>query len=263
MKLHAIMTTINMSVEIDLNGKVALVTGSARGIGLAIAKALAEAGADVILSDVLEEKDEAVKNALTEIEKYKRAKYLRMDVSNFEDTNRVAKAVLEEFGKLDILVNNAGVNRDRLLKDISKEDWDMVINVDLTGVFNVTKAFIDHMVSRQSGVIINISSIVGLDGNVGQSNYSAAKAGVATFTYTIGKELARYNIRAVAVAPGFIKTRMTASIPDKLRERFTKGIPMRRFGEPKEIAKVVRFLASDEASYITATVVRIDGGYHL
>jgi len=253
-----------MAYTIDLSGKVALVTGSARGIGLATAEALAEAGADVIISDILPPDDEVVKKAIETVGKYgTKVKYYKMDVTNFDEVNDVAKKVLEEFGKLDILVNNAGINRDALFKKMSKEDWDLVISVDLTGVFNVTKAFIDYMLEKGSGVIINISSIVGLDGNIGQANYAAAKAGVLGFTYTLGKELAKYGIRVVAVAPGFTRTRMVEAIPDKIKQRFLDAIPMKRFADPKEIASVIRFLASDEASYITATVVRVDGGYHL
>jgi len=253
-----------MGCTISLSGKVALVTGSARGIGLATAEALAEAGADVVISDILPPGDEIVKKALETVDKYgTKVKYYKMDVTNFEEVNDVAKKVIEEFGKLDILVNNAGINRDALFKKMTKDEWDLVVNVDLTGVFNVTKAFIDHMLERRSGVIVNISSIVGLDGNIGQANYAAAKAGVIGFTYTLGKELAKYGIRVVAVAPGFTRTRMVEGIPEKIKQRFIEAIPMKRFAEPKEIASVVRFLASDEASYITATVIRVDGGYRL
>jgi len=242
-------------MEINLKGKVALITGACGGIGLATAKVLGEAGAKVIITDVFDRDSEAVRSALDAVE----AEYFKLDVSDFEDAQRVAKEVTD----VDILVNNAGITKDRTIKKMTFQEWEDVIKVDLTGVFNVTKAFVERMIERKSGVIINVSSIVGLDGNVGQTNYSAAKGGVATMTYTLGKELARYGIRVVAVAPGFIRTRMVEAIPEDVREKILSGVPMRRFGEPEEVAKVIRFLASDEASYITGTVIRIDGGTHL
>ena len=249
-----------MTCEINLEGKVALITGACGGIGLATAKAFADAGAKVVITDVMNKEDNAVKSALSALGE---AEYFKLDVTNFEEAGDVAKEIIAKLGRVDILVNNAGINKDRLIKDMSAEEWEDVLKVDLTGVFNVTKAFLNGMIEIKEGVIINISSIVGLDGNVGQANYSAAKGGVTTLTYTLGKELARYGIRVVAVAPGFIRTRMVEAISDKIKEKLLSGIPMRRLGEPEEVARVIRFLASDEASYITATVVRIDGGMHL
>ena len=254
------MFLISMAAEISFGGKVALITGACGDIGLATAKALEDAGAKTVITDVMNGDNEMVKSALRN---FCKAEYFRMDVTDFEGTKKVAEEVLKKFGKVDILVNNAGINKDKLIKDLSKEEWEAVLKVDLTGVFNVTKAFLNGMIERKGGVIINISSIVGLDGNIGQANYSAAKGGVATLSYTLGKELARYGIRVIAIAPGFIRTKMVEAIPDKVKERILSGIPMRRFGEPEEIAKVIKFLASDEASYITATAIRIDGGTHL
>jgi len=250
--------------QISFKDKVVLITGGVRGIGLATAKAFAEADADIIIADIEPPDSDVVLSALEEVRKYGvKVKYYKMDVSNFEEVQKVADEILKEFGKVDILINNAGINRDRLFKDMTKEDWDLVINVDLTGMFNVTKAFINQMIERNYGVIINVSSIVGLDGNIGQANYASAKAGVAGFTYALGKELARYGIRVVGIAPGFTMTRMVERVPEKIKERFLKLIPMRRFAKPEEIAKVIRFLASDDASYITATVVRVDGGLRI
>lgn len=253
-----------MVAQISFKDKVVLITGGVRGIGLATAKAFAEADADIIIADIEPPDSDVVLSALEEVRKYGvKVKYYKMDVSNFEEVQKVADEILKEFGKVDILINNAGINRDRLFKDMTKEDWDLVINVDLTGMFNVTKAFINQMIERNYGVIINVSSIVGLDGNIGQANYASAKAGVAGFTYALGKELARYGIRVVGIAPGFTMTRMVERVPEKIKERFLKLIPMRRFAKPEEIAKVIRFLASDDASYITATVVRVDGGLRI
>lgn len=243
----------------DLGGRVALITGACGGLGLATAKALDEAGARVIITDIFERDSEAVRSALSTV----KADYFRLDVGNFDEAQNIAREVTERYGRLDILVNNAGITKDRTIRKMIHQEWEDVIRVDLTGVFNVTKAFVDGMIERKSGVIINVSSIVGLDGNIGQTNYSAAKGGVAAMTYTLGKELARYGIRVVAIAPGFIKTRMVEAIPDDVKEKILSGIPMHRFGEPEEVARVIRFLASDDASYITGSVVRIDGGTHL
>jgi len=243
----------------DLGGRVALITGACGGIGLATAKALDEAGARVIITDMLERDSEAVRSALSTV----KADYFRLDVGNFDEAQNIAREVTERYGRLDILVNNAGITKDRTIRKMIHQEWEDVIRVDLTGVFNVTKAFVDGMIERKSGVIINVSSIVGLDGNIGQTNYSAAKGGVAAMTYTLGKELARYGIRVVAIAPGFIRTRMVEAIPDDVKEKILSGVPMHRFGEPEEVARVIRFLASDDASYITGSVVRIDGGTHL
>jgi len=251
-------------IEISFKDKVVLITGGIRGIGLATAKAFAEADADIVIVDIEPPDSDLVIAALEKIKRFGvRAKYYKMDVSNFDEVQKVANEILKEFGKVDILINNAGINRDKLFKDMTKQDWDLVINVDLTGVFNVTKAFVNQMIERGSGVIINVSSIVGLDGNIGQANYASAKAGVAGFTYALGKELARYGIRVIGVAPGFTLTRMVERVPEKIKERFLKLIPMRRFAQPEEIARVIRFLASDDASYITATVIRVDGGLHI
>jgi len=245
--------------EIDLRGKIAFITGACGGLGLATAKALDEAGVKVIVTDIFERDSEAVRSALNTV----KADYFRLDVGNFDEAQNIAREVTEKYGGLDILVNNAGITKDRTIRKMTHQEWEDVIRVDLTGVFNVTKAFVDVMIERKSGVIINVSSIVGLDGNIGQTNYSAAKGGVAAMTYTLGRELARYGIRVVAIAPGFIRTKMVEAIPDDVKEKILSGVPLHRFGEPEEVAGVIRFLASDEASYITGSVVRIDGGTHL
>jgi 3-oxoacyl-[acyl-carrier protein] reductase len=247
-------------VVMNFDSKVALVTGACGGIGFATAKAFNEAGAHVIITDIFAKESDIVKIALS---KLNNTTYFKLDVSNFEEVSNVAKEVLDKFGKIDILINNAGITKDKTIKKISYQEWEDVIKVDLTGVFNVTKAFVESMIERKSGVIINISSIVGLDGNIGQVNYSAAKGGVAALTYTLGKELAKYGIRVVAVAPGFIRTKMVDAIPDEIKRKILSSVPMQRFGEPDEVANVIRFIASDEASYITGTVIRIDGGTHL
>jgi 3-oxoacyl-[acyl-carrier protein] reductase len=243
----------------SLENRVALITGACGGLGLATAKALDEAGAKVIITDIFERDSEAVRSALNTV----KADYFRLDVGNFDEAQNIAREVTEKYGRLDILVNNAGITKDRTIRKMTHQEWEDVIRVDLTGVFNVTKAFVDGMIERKSGVIINVSSIVGLDGNIGQTNYSAAKGGVAAMTYTLGRELARYGIRVVAIAPGFIRTKMVEAIPDDVKEKILSGVPMHRFGEPEEVARVIRFLVSDEASYITGSVVRIDGGTHL
>jgi 3-oxoacyl-[acyl-carrier protein] reductase len=242
-----------------LQGKVALVTGASRGIGRAIALELARQGAKVAVNyagseakanEVVEE----IKNMGGE------AFAIQADVSNAEAVDQMVKAVLERFERIDILVNNAGITRDNLLMRMKEEEWDDVININLKGVFNCTKAVTRPMMKQRYGRIVNIASIVGVSGNPGQANYVAAKAGVIGLTKTAARELASRNITVNAVAPGFITTDMTDRLSEELKEEMLKQIPLARFGEPEDIAKVVSFLVSDAASYVTGQTLHVDGG---
>ena len=240
--------------------KVALVTGASKGIGRAVAEKLALNGASVVVN-YNSDNAGADETAAKIRELGRRALPFKADVSSFSEVERMAEAVKNEFGTVDILVNNAGMNRDKTLKNLSSEDWNAVLAVDLTGMFNVTKAVLPMI--PEGGRIINISSIVGLDGNFGQTNYSAAKAGVIGYTKSLAKELARKKILVNAVAPGFVETQMTSGIPPEIHEKISASIPLGRMGKPEEIAEVVAFLASEKASYCTGSVFRIDGGMHL
>lgn len=239
--------------------KTALVTGASRGIGRAIALALASKGFAVALNYAgSHDAAEAVKK---EIETAGgKAFTVQGDVSKSEDVDRVFKAVKDEFGGLDVLVNNAGINRDALLIRMKESNWDDVIATDLKSDFLTTKAAAAMMMRKRKGSIINISSVVGIMGNIGQANYAAAKAGVIGLTKACAKEMAARNIRVNAVAPGFIETAMTDGIPEKIREGMISSIPMGRMGQPEDVAKAVCFLASDDSSYITGQVLVVDGG---
>lgn len=239
--------------------KTALVTGASRGIGRAIALALAAKGFAVALNYAgSHDAAEAVKK---EIEAAAgKAFTVQGDVSKSEDVDRVFKAVKDEFGGLDVLVNNAGINRDALLIRMKESNWDDVIATDLKSDFLTTKAAAAMMMRKRKGSIINISSVVGIMGNIGQANYAAAKAGVIGLTKACAKEMAARNIRVNAVAPGFIETAMTDGIPEKIREGMISSIPMGRMGQPEDVAKAVCFLASDDSSYITGQVLVVDGG---
>lgn len=243
---------------IDLKGKAAIVTGSARGIGKAIAEKLAELGADIVISDVNADAAQSVAEEM----KGKGVKAISMagDVSKEEDAGKLIDACISEFGKVDILVNNAGITKDTLLMRMKKEQWDQVIAVNLTGTYLCTQAAFKAMMKQKSGAIINISSIAGENGNVGQSNYAASKAGVIGFTKSVALEGASRGIRCNAIAPGFVATDMTDAIPDKIREEMVKRIPLQRAGSPEDIANGVAFLASDMASFITAHILDINGG---
>ena len=240
-------------------GKTALVTGASRGIGRAIALMLASRGYAVALNYAgSREAAEAVK---TEIENAGgKAFTIQGDVSVSEDVDRIFKTIKTEFGGLDVLVNNAGINRDALLIRMKEENWDAVIATDLKSVFLTTKAAAAMMMRKKNGAIVNISSVVGLTGNIGQANYAAAKAGIVGFTTACAKELAARNIRVNAVAPGFIGTDMTDKIPEDLKANMLQSIPLGRMGQAEDVAKAVCFLASDEASYITGQVLNVDGG---
>lgn len=239
--------------------KVALITGATRGIGKQIALTLAEEGFDIAIN-YRKENDE-LKNAKAEIEATgRKCLTVQGDVSSFEDTEKFVKEVIEEYGQIDVLVNNAGITRDGLLMRMKKEDFDSVIDTNLTGTFNVTRNVIGYMMKARSGKIINVSSVVGVSGNAGQTNYSASKAGIIGFTKSLAKEVASRNILVNAVAPGFIETNMTNVLKDEQKENIAKTIPLKRMGTVHDVANVVKFLASEDNSYITGQVINIDGG---
>ncbi|MBA2874025.1 3-oxoacyl-[acyl-carrier-protein] reductase [Thermaerobacillus caldiproteolyticus] len=242
-----------------LEGKVALVTGASRGIGRAIALELAHQGAKVAVNYA---GSEAKANEVVAeiVNMGGEAFAIQADVSNAEAVDRMVKEVLDRFERLDILVNNAGVTRDNLLMRMKEEEWDEVINTNLKGVFNCTKAVTRPMMKQRYGRIVNVASVVGVIGNAGQANYVAAKAGVIGLTKTAAKELASRNITVNAIAPGFITTDMTDRLSEDIRTEMLKQIPLARFGEPEDIAKVVAFLVSDAANYMTGQTLHVDGG---
>ena len=239
--------------------KVALITGATRGIGKQIAITLAKEGYNIALNYRKENEElEQVKKELEESNVEVLA--VQGDVSSFEDCENFVKQVIEKFGKIDVLVNNAGITKDMLLMRMKKEDFEQVIDVNLVGTFNVTKNAISYMLKARSGRIINISSVVGISGNAGQTNYSASKAGIIGFTKSLAKEVASRNILVNSVAPGFIETSMTEVLKDEVKEEIAKNIPLNRMGTSQDVANVVKFLASDESSYITGQVIQVDGG---
>ena len=241
-----------------LENKVAIVTGGARGIGKSISKRLADEGATVAIVDVLLEVAEETANEFKS-QGLKAAAY-RADVSSSEDVNAVVKAINTDLGRIDILVNNAGITKDTLLMRMSESDWDAVININLKGVFNFTKAVVRPMMKAKGGKIVNISSVVGRMGNAGQANYSASKAGVIGFTKTVAKEFAGKNICANAIAPGYIKTDMTKAVSDAATEAFMTVIPMKRGGTPDDVSNAVYFFCSPDSDYVTGQVLNVDGG---
>ncbi|MZQ81625.1 3-oxoacyl-[acyl-carrier-protein] reductase [Paenibacillus sp. 5J-6] len=245
-----------------LTGKVALVTGASRGIGRAIALHLAEHGADVAVNYAGSEA--AAGEVVAAIEAMgRKAIKLRADVSSYQESEELVKQTIEKFGKIDILVNNAGITRDNLIMRMKEEEFDQVIATNLKGVFNCVKAVTRPMMKQRFGRIINISSVVGVLGNPGQANYVAAKAGVIGLTKATARELSTRGITVNAVAPGFIETDMTDKLSAEMREQMLKQIPLERLGQPEEIAKVVRFLASDDASYMTGQTLHVDGGMYM
>ena len=240
-----------------LEGKIAVITGATRGIGKAIVEVFLKNNASVALIS----RSQAVLTYAEELQnKGLNAIGYQLDVSDFQNCQIVGEKIIEHFGKVDILVNNAGITRDSLFLRMTERDWDEVINVNLKSVFNMTKALLPQMVRQRSGNIINMSSVVGLSGNAGQANYSASKAGIIGFTKSLAKELGTRNIRCNAIAPGFIETDMTRSLPESLKNQWISTIPLRRIGKVEDVAKVALFLASDMASYITGQVINVCGG---
>ena len=239
--------------------KVAFITGAIRGIGRQIAVTLANNNYDIAINYRTENED--LKNTISEIEKTG-VKCLAVsgDVSKFEDAEKMVNEIIEKFGKIDVLVNNAGITKDNLLIRMKKEDFEDVLNVNLVGTFNITKNVVPFMMKQKDGRIINISSVVGVSGNAGQSNYSASKAGIIGFTKSLAKELGSRNILINAIAPGFIETKMTEVLKDSVKEEIIKTIPLKRMGTPEDVANVVKFLASEDSKYITGQVINVDGG---
>jgi 3-oxoacyl-[acyl-carrier protein] reductase len=243
---------------LDLKGKVAIVTGGAQGIGKSIANQLAQAGANVVIADVMEE---VAKSTAQEIsQKGNEAISIKVDVSSLSSVEEMVKKTLDKFGRIDILVNNAGITRDALVMRMKEEDWDLVLDINLKGAFNCIKVVSPIMVKQKSGKIVNIASIVGIIGNIGQANYSASKAGLIALTKTCARELASRRINVNAVAPGFIQTSMTERLPAQVKEKLSSQIPFGEIGKPEDVASAVLFLVSEKASYITGEVIRVDGG---
>lgn len=243
----------------QLKGKTAIVTGGSRGIGKSIALELASRGANVAVNCTKSiESAEAVIKEIRNMGVSGMA--VKADVSNSEEVENLVNEVLNTFGSIDILVNNAGITRDNLIIRMTEKDFDDVISTNLKGAFICTKAISKVMIKQKSGKIINVSSVVGIVGNAGQSNYAAAKAGLIGFTKSMAKELAKRGINVNAVAPGFIETDMTSRLPEKVKDEFVNSIPMMRAGKPEDIAKAVLFLASEYSDYITGQVINIDGG---
>jgi 3-oxoacyl-[acyl-carrier protein] reductase len=238
-----------------LADKIALVTGGATGIGAAIAQTLVHEGARVAICDIdVETGTKTAQSMGTTV------RFYHMDVGIDDQVNRVVEQIINDFSRVDILINNAGITNDKLLLRMTPEDWRRVIEINLTGVFLVTKAVIKHMIKQRYGKIVNIASVIGLIGNIGQGNYAASKAGVIGFTKSCAKELATRNITVNAIAPGFIETRMTKAIPEHIIQQYLKLIPMGRFGKPDDVAQLALFLSCDQSSYISGQVICIDGG---
>ncbi len=246
----------------DFKGKTVLVTGASRGIGAAIAYLFAEKGANIALNyagskEAAEKVAEEMKLLGVECKTY------QCDVSELSQVEDMIKLIEEDFGSIDILVNNAGVTKDTLFMRMKEEDWDKVINTNLKGVFNCSKSVIRGMIKRKYGKIINITSVVALSGNIGQANYAASKAGVIGFTKSLAQELGSRNIQVNSVAPGYIDTSMTESIPQNIKDELIKKIPSGRIGSPEDIANTVVFLASENANYITGQVISVNGGLYM
>ena len=245
-----------------LEGKVALITGAARGIGKAIALKYAQEGADIAFTDlVIDENGKATENEIAALGV--KAKGYASNAANFAETEAVVAQIKEEFGHIDILVNNAGITKDGLMLRMSEQQWDAVIAVNLKSAFNFIHALVPIMMRQRGGSIINMASVVGVHGNAGQSNYAASKAGLIALAKSIGQEMGSRNIRANAIAPGFIDTDMTKALPDDVRQEWIKRIPLRRGGTVEDIANVATFLASDLSSYVTGQVIQVDGGMNM
>ncbi|MEE8597357.1 MAG: 3-oxoacyl-[acyl-carrier-protein] reductase [bacterium] len=238
-----------------LESKVAFITGGASGLGAGIAKKFIQEGARVIICDV-----DAETGTKTAQQIEGNIHFYKMDISDEEQVKKTVESVVNSFSKIDILINNAGITNDKLLLRMTKQDWESVIAINLTGTFLVTKAIMRGMIKQRYGRIVNIASVVGLIGNPGQANYAASKAGIIGFTKSCAKELAGRNITVNAIAPGFIETKMTEVLSDEVKQYYFKLIPMGKFGLPEDVANLVLFLASDQSSYITGQVICLDGG---
>lgn len=244
-----------------MDNKVVLVTGGSRGIGEAIARKMAAEGAHVAFTyRSSAEKAEKIAAELSQISG--KAKAYQSDASSFEETETLVKSIMEDFGQIDVLINNAGITRDNLLLRMSEDQWDQVINTNLKSIFNLSKQVIRPMMKARKGSIINISSIVGLTGNAGQSNYAASKAGAIGFSKSLAKELGSRNIRCNVIAPGFIETDMTEELPEDVKKSFMDGIPLKRMGTGEEIANTCLFLGSDMSAYVTGQVLSVCGGMY-
>jgi 3-oxoacyl-[acyl-carrier protein] reductase len=242
-----------------LEGKTAVITGGSRGIGRGIALRFAAEGANIALTNIIDNDEFAA--AVQEIAAFGvKAKGYVSDASVYTDAENVIEEIVKDFGRVDILVNNAGITRDTLLMRMSEEQWDQVLTVNLKSVFNLTKAAIKPMMKQKNGSIVNMSSVVGVSGNAGQSNYSASKAGILGFTKSVAKELGSRNVRCNAIAPGFILTEMTSKLPDDVKSDWISKIPLRRGGLPEDVANVALFLASDLSSYVTGQTINVCGG---
>jgi len=245
-----------------LKDKVAIITGASRGIGKAIAMKFAENGADIAFTDI--RRDENMEATEKELAAFGvKAKGYVSDASSFSGSADTVTEILKDFGKVDVLVNNAGITKDNLLMRMSEGDWDLVMNINLKSVFNLTKAILRPMMKQRSGSIINISSVVGVFGNAGQANYSASKAGIIGFTKSIAKELGSRNIRSNAIAPGFIETEMTHKLPEEIKQGFRDAIPLKRMGSGEDVANAAMYLASDLSTYISGQVHSVCGALNV
>lgn len=248
-----------------VEGKVVLITGAGSGIGKETALLFAKNGAKVVVTDVDEK---GGKETIAEIIKILAenpdnkgdAFFSKLDISNREQTKQIAKEVINRYGEIDVLINNAGIVQDALITKMSEANWDKVIEIDLKGPFNMVQSVVDNMIEHNIGEIINVSSVVGVYGNIGQSNYSAAKAGLIGLTKSLAKELGKKGVRVNAVAPGFIQTHMTSTVPAKILELMKEKTPLRRLGLPSDVAYAIMFLASEEANFINGIVLPVDGG---
>ncbi len=241
-----------------MNGKVTIVTGAAQGIGRSIAEMLADKGSDIVIFDIIDgsETVAAIQG------KGRRCSFYHVDVSDFQAVAAAIDQTAKDMGKIDNLVNNAGITIDKLLVRMKEEDWDRIMSVNLKSVFNCTRAVVKHML-RTGGAIVNISSVAGVMGNPGQANYAASKAGIIGFTKSVAREYAERSIRVNVVAPGFIRTKMTDILDEKMKQTIHEVIPLKRLGEPEDVAKVVYFLLSDLSSYITGEVINVNGGMYM
>lgn len=258
-KLTIFASVINFDHMGLLSGKTALITGASRGIGKAIALRFAREGADIAITNIAD--DEEFRNTIKEIESLGvKSKGYVSNAASFTDSQRVADETARDFGRIDILVNNAGITKDTLLMRMTEDQWDAVLAVNLKSVFNLTKAVLNTMLRQKSGSIINMSSVVGVSGNAGQSNYSASKAGIIGFSKSVAKEVGSRNIRVNSIAPGFILTEMTEKLPENVKKEWAEKIPLRRGGTPEDVANTALYLASDLSSYVSGQTIHVCGG---